>query len=71
LGANATVATSMAVAKCAAAIKGMPLYKSLNDQASIVPIPMLNVLNGGKHAGTALSPQEFMIRLVCALLPIL
>ena len=66
LGANATVATSMAVAKCAAAIKGMPLYKSLNDQAAILPIPMLNVLNGGKHAGTALSPQEFMIMPIIA-----
>jgi enolase len=61
LGANATVATSMAVAKCAAACKNLPLYKSLNPQASLLPIPMLNVINGGKHAGTKLSPQEFMI----------
>ncbi len=61
LGANATVATSMAVAKCAAACKNLPLYKSINPQASLMPIPMLNVLNGGKHAGTKLSPQEFMI----------
>jgi enolase len=61
LGANATVSTSMAVAKCAAACKNLPLYKSLNPQASLMPIPMLNVLNGGKHAGTKLSPQEFMI----------
>jgi enolase len=61
LGANATVATSMAVAKCAAACKDIPLYKSFNPQASLLPVPMLNVLNGGKHAGTELSPQEFMI----------
>jgi len=61
LGANATVATSMAVAKCAAACRGIPLYASFNHQASLMPVPMLNVLNGGKHAGTKLSPQEFMI----------
>ena len=61
LGANATVATSMAVAKCAAACKNLPLYKSLNTPANLLPVPMLNVLNGGKHAGTKLSPQEFMI----------
>jgi enolase len=61
LGANATVATSIAVAKCAAKCKGIPLYKSFNLQASLLPVPMLNVLNGGKHAGTKLSPQEFMI----------
>jgi enolase len=61
LGANATVATSMAVAKCGAACKNQPLYLSLNQQSTILPVPMLNVLNGGKHAGTRLSPQEFMI----------
>lgn len=61
LGANATVATSMAVAKCAAACRNLPLYKSINPQAAILPVPMLNVLNGGKHAGTKLAPQEFMI----------
>lgn len=61
LGANATVATSMAVAKCGAACKNQPLYQSLNPQSTMLPVPMLNVLNGGKHAGTRLSPQEFMI----------
>ncbi len=61
LGANATVATSMAVAKCAASCKNLPLYRSLNPDSSVLPVPMLNVLNGGKHAGTKLSPQEFMI----------
>ncbi len=66
LGANATVATSMAAAKCAAACKNKPLYLSLNRQSSTLPIPMLNVLNGGKHAGTRLSPQEFMIMPIVA-----
>ncbi len=66
LGANATVAASMAVAKCAAACKNKPLYLSINRQASILPVPMLNVLNGGKHAGTSLSPQEFMIMPIVA-----
>jgi len=66
LGANATVATSMALAKCAAACKDVPLYKSLNPQAFLLPVPMLNVLNGGKHAGTKLSPQEFMIMPIAA-----
>ena len=61
LGANATVATSMAVAKCAASCKDLPLYRSLNPEASLLPVPMFNVLNGGKHAGTKLSPQEFML----------
>jgi len=61
LGANATVATSLAVAKCAASCKDMPFYRSINPQASVLPVPMFNVLNGGKHAGTKLSPQEFMI----------
>lgn len=61
LGANATVATSIAIAKCAAMCRGIPLYRSFNLQASLLPVPMLNVLNGGKHAGTKLAPQEFMI----------
>jgi enolase len=61
LGANAMVATSMAVAKCAAACMSVPLYRRFDPHASILPVPMLNVLNGGKHAGTRLSPQEFMI----------
>lgn len=61
LGANATVATSIAAAKCAAACKNLPLYKSFNLGASLLPVPMFNVLNGGKHAGTKLAPQEFLI----------
>jgi enolase len=61
LGANATVAASMAVAKCAATCLGIPLFKIFNPRSTLLPVPMLNVLNGGKHAGTKLSPQEFMI----------
>jgi enolase len=61
LGANATVAASMAAAKCAASCRDLPLYRSLNPHASLLPVPMLNVLNGGKHAGTKLALQEFMI----------
>lgn len=59
LGANATVATSMAVARCAAAGKGMQLYEYFGGTA--LPHPMFNILNGGKHAGGKLSIQEFMI----------
>ena len=66
LGANATIATSIAVAKCAAACKNLPLYKSLNPVASLLPVPMFNVLNGGKHAGTKLAPQEFLIMPISA-----
>ncbi len=62
LGANATSAVSMAVAKAGAAAKGIPLYKFLGGaNAHLIPVPMMNVLNGGKHAGTELSIQEFMV----------
>jgi len=61
LGANATTAVSMAAAKAIAMEKGKPLYKSLNPGARVLPVPMFNVLNGGKHAGTNLSIQEFMV----------
>jgi len=62
LGANATTAVSMAAAKAGAADAGVPLYAFLGGKdAHILPVPMLNVLNGGKHAGTELSPQEFMV----------
>jgi len=62
LGANATTAVSMAAAKAGALAKGVPLYAFLGGKdARVLPAPMLNVLNGGKHAGTELSPQEFMV----------
>ncbi len=62
LGANATIATSMAVARVAARSLGIPLFSYLGGiNASKLPIPMLNILNGGKHAINNLSIQEFMI----------
>lgn len=59
LGANAIVATSMAVLRAAAAANNKPLYKYLNG--NILPEMMFNVINGGKHAGGKLAIQEFMI----------
>src|SRR3989338_6307359 len=61
LGANAIVATSMAVLKCAAESEGKPLFSYLKGKASRIPKPMFNILNGGKHAGGNLALQEFMI----------
>ena len=62
LGGNAVVATSLAVAKAAAATLGLPLYRYLGgSHAYVMPVPMLNIINGGVHAGNELSFQEFMI----------
>jgi enolase len=62
LGANATVGVSMAVARVAASAQGVPLYKHLGGAtARRLPVPMMNIINGGKHAGTKLEFQEFMI----------
>ncbi|GAA5863846.1 hypothetical protein JCM3774_001176 [Rhodotorula dairenensis] len=66
LGANAILGVSTAVAKAAAAEKGVPLYVHLADLAGvkapyILPVPAMNVINGGSHAGNALAFQEFMI----------
>lgn len=62
LGANAIVATSMAVAKAAANSLDLPLYKYLGGPlADQLPTPLLNVINGGAHAGNDLAIQEFMI----------
>lgn len=62
LGANAIIATSMAVARVAARSLGIPLYLYIGGlTANRLPIPMLNILNGGKHASNNLSIQEFMI----------
>jgi len=62
LGANATLAVSIACAKAAAAAKGIPLFKHLGgEQAVTLPLPMMNILNGGAHAGNGLDIQEFMI----------
>jgi len=63
LGANATLAVSMAVAHAAAAATRQPLYRYLGGVAAkTLPVPMLNVLNGGKHADSNVDMQEFMLQ---------
>ncbi len=62
LGANATLAVSMAVAKAAAEESGLQLYRYFGGSASMaLPVPMMNVINGGAHANNNLDLQEFMI----------
>ena len=62
LGANAILAVSLACAKAASASLQIPLYRYLGGkQANILPIPMLNVINGGKHADNNIDVQEFML----------
>jgi len=62
LGANAIVAVSVAVAKAAAASLSMPLFKYIGGiGATTLPVPLMNVINGGKHADNNLDIQEFMI----------
>lgn len=62
LGANAILGVSLAAAKAAADSKGMPLYKYIGgDKAKTLPIPMMNILNGGSHADNNVDLQEFMI----------
>ena len=62
LGANAILGTSLAVAKAGASFRGIPLYRYLGGEgANLLPVPMLNILNGGKHASDSADFQEFMI----------
>jgi len=65
MGANAILGVSMAVCKAGAAHKGVPLYRHIADLAGIkevmMPVPALNIINGGSHAGNKLAMQEFMI----------
>ena len=62
LGANATLGVSLAVAKAAATSVGMELYQYIGGpNAKILPTPMMNILNGGKHADNTVNTQEFMI----------
>ena len=63
LGANAILGVSMAMAKAAAEASGLPLYRYLGGtNACVLPVPMLNILNGGKHADNTVDFQEFMIQ---------
>lgn len=62
LGANAILGVSLAVAKAAAEATNMPLYRYVGGvQASIMPVPMMNIVNGGEHADNPIDIQEFMI----------
>src|SRR3984893_8624990 len=62
LGANALLAVSMAVAKAAAEESALPLYRYIGGtNAKILPIPMMNILNGGAHADNKIDFQEFMV----------
>ncbi len=62
LGANAILAVSLAVAKAAAEAVGQPLYRYIGGvNARVLPVPCMNVINGGAHADNRLDPQEFMI----------
>jgi enolase len=63
LGANAILGVSMAVAKAAAEASSLPLYRYLGGSgAKVLPVPMLNILNGGKHADNTVDFQEFMVQ---------
>ena len=63
LGANAILGVSLAVAKAAAAELGMPLYRYLGGtNAYVLPVPMMNIINGGAHSDAPIAFQEFMIR---------
>ncbi|MCI8801369.1 MAG: phosphopyruvate hydratase [Lachnospiraceae bacterium] len=67
LGANATLSVSLACAKAAARALSMPLYRYVGGTgAHLLPVPMMNILNGGKHAANTVDFQEFMIMPVCA-----
>ena len=61
LGANAILGVSMAVSRAAAASQNLPLYRHLNSEARLLPVPMLNIINGGSHADNNVDIQEFMI----------
>ncbi len=63
LGANAILGVSLAAAKCAAASKHQPLYRCIGGkEATLLPCPMMNIINGGVHADSGIDFQEFMIR---------
>jgi len=67
LGANAILGVSLAVAKAAAAFLGIPLYRYIGGtNAFVLPVPMMNIINGGSHSDAPIAFQEFMIRPVGA-----
>ncbi|MEM6406586.1 MAG: phosphopyruvate hydratase [Pseudomonadota bacterium] len=66
LGANATLAVSLAAAHAAAAEQNIPLYQSLGAGPYQMPVPMMNIINGGEHADNSVDLQEFMILPVLA-----
>ena len=67
LGANATLSVSLACAKAAACALSLPLYRYVGGAgAHLLPVPMMNILNGGKHAANTVDFQEFMIMPTCA-----
>ncbi|CAG0934952.1 enolase [Thermoflexales bacterium] len=67
LGANAVLGVSLATAKAAANSLGLPLYRYIGGvEARVLPVPMMNILNGGKHAADSTDMQEFMIMPVAA-----
>ena len=67
LGANAILGVSMAVAQAAAAARDVPLYRHIGGlQARTLPVPLMNVVNGGRHADNPIDIQEFMIAPVAA-----
>jgi enolase len=61
LGANAMLGVSLAAAYASAAANGVPLYRYLNPDARVMPVPQMNVVNGGRHADSNVDMQEFMI----------
>jgi len=61
LGGNAILGVSLACAKAAAESMGVKLYQYIDPEASLLPVPFFNVINGGKHAGNQLDFQEFMV----------
>jgi enolase len=62
LGANAVLGVSMAIARVSAKSMGMPLYRYLGGaNAVVMPVPMLNIINGGEHANNSVDFQEYMV----------
>ncbi|MCB0828484.1 MAG: phosphopyruvate hydratase [Solirubrobacterales bacterium] len=61
LGANAILGVSLAAARAAAAYRDLPLYRAINSNAHLLPVPLVNLINGGKHASNDLDFQEFIV----------